>query len=84
MKTNMNISRKKNLIKKFLGIGISDFTQRDIHSWDNTYKLRGRTDKQLREDLVKLEAKEVKFQAGKLPTDVWSKNNQECYKVRLF
>jgi len=75
VKTNMNISRKKNLIKKFLGIGISDFTQRDIHSWDNTYKLRGKTDKQLREDLVKLEAKEVKFQAGKLPTDVWSKNN---------
>jgi len=75
VKTNMNITRKKNLINKFLGIGRQDFTQKDIHSWDITYKLKDKTEQQLRVELEKLEAKEVKFQAGKLPTDVWNKNN---------
>jgi len=74
VKTNMNISRKKNLIKKFLDVGAEDFNEKDIHSW-NKYKYEEKTEESLRLELEKLEAKEEKFQAGKLPTDVWNKNN---------
>jgi len=74
VKTNMNISRKKNLIKKFLDVGAEDFNEKDIHSW-NKYKYEEKTEENLRLELEKLEAKEEKFQSGKLPTDVWNKNN---------
>jgi DNA modification methylase len=74
VKTNMNISRKKNLIRKYFDVGIKDFNEKDVHSWGK-YRFSDMTDTSLKEELKKLEAKEVKFQAGKLPTDVWSKNN---------
>ncbi len=74
VKSNMNITRKKNLIKKYLDIGAEDFSEKDAHSWDK-YKYSDKSKSFLQQELGKLEKKETKLMSGKIPTDVWTKNN---------
>lgn len=74
VKTDMNTQRKKNLIKKHLDPEGKTFCEKDLHSWQK-YKYDKLTTQQLNDELEKLLKKEVKFAAGKIPTDVWNKNN---------
>ena len=72
VKTNMNISRKINLLEKM--IRGDEFSEADEHSW-NKYKFHEKTEDERQEELEKLKAKDKKLSAGKIPTDVWTKNN---------
>lgn len=74
VKVNMNIERKKNLINKFLDPNKKPFSDKDLHSWEK-YKYNKCSIEELQKELDKLLTKEVKFAAGKIPTDVWQKNN---------
>lgn len=74
VKTDMNTQRKKNLIKKHLDPEGKTFCEKDLHSWQK-YKYDKLTTEELNNELEKLLKKEVKFAAGKIPTDVWNKNN---------
>jgi DNA modification methylase len=68
-----------NLLKK---ANIRPFTEKDDHSW-NKYKF-DKLDKldeiKLQEKLEGLEKKQIQFQKGKIPTDVWQKNNHTASK----
>jgi DNA modification methylase len=76
VKTNMNLTRKINLINKFIAgnNNISQFSEKDIHSWKkyNYHKLETG---QIEDELEKLSKKDSNFKKGKIPTDVWTKNN---------
>jgi len=76
VKTNMNLTRKINLINKFINgnSGISQFNEKDIHSWKK-YKYHKLQIEELKEELSKLSKKDANFKKGKIPTDVWTKNN---------
>jgi site-specific DNA-methyltransferase (adenine-specific) len=76
VKSNMNLTRKINLINKFIegGDDASLFNEKDIHSWKkyNYHKLEA---PELKNELDKLQKKDSNFKKGKIPTDVWTKNN---------
>jgi adenine-specific DNA-methyltransferase len=74
VKIDMNTERKKKLINKFFDSGISKFTEKDLHSWKK-YKYDTYSKEKLTNQLEKLNKKEIAFAAGKIPTDVWNKNN---------
>ena len=74
VKTNMNIQRKKNLLNKKLSAEEKPFSEKDIHSWKK-YGYDKLSGEQLAKELEKMQVKETKFAAGKIPTDVWTKNN---------
>lgn len=75
VKTNMNIQRKINLIKKSQELLDGEsFSDKDLHSWKK-YKYDQLNEEQIQEELDKLLEKNTKFAAGKIPTDVWNKNN---------
>ena len=74
VKTNMNLQRKMNLLRK--KIAGTPFSEKDTHSWKkyNFEKLL-EEESALETTLAELEAKNSKFEKGKIPTDVWQKNN---------
>jgi len=77
VKSDMNIQRKKNLLKKKLEG--KNFNEKDKHSWEK-YKFDKLKIEDYQSTLEKLEKKELKFQKGKIPTDVWNKNNHTTSK----
>lgn len=77
VKSNMAITRKMNLIKKHFTEGI--VSDKDWNSWE-TYRFDKKCDDELIEELLNLEQKDMKFKKGKIPTDVWMKNNHTTSK----
>ena len=77
VKTNMNIQRKINLLKKHASK--IAFSAKDIHSWQK-YSYHKKTDAELATELVAQQVKNVAFAKGKIPTDVWTKNNHTTSK----
>jgi len=78
VKTNMGLERKKNLLKKKMKG--EEFTDKDKKAWE-TYRLESLvTSLGLQELLTDFEKKSIKFSKGKIPTDVWNKNNHTTSK----
>ena len=77
VKSNMAITRKINLINKFFSEGLS--SEKDWNSWE-TYRFDKKTFDMLVSELDMLKAKDSKFKKGKIPTDVWMKNNHTTSK----
>lgn len=72
LEENINIARKiRLLVKRVNNIA---FTEKDEHSWTQ-YKYHLKTEDELAKELLSLNDKNLKFKAGKIPTDVWHKNN---------
>jgi DNA modification methylase len=76
VKSNMNIQRKINLLTKKLQN--KEFNEKDIHSWKK-YKMDSLSGN-FEEALDSLKKKDIKFSKGKIPTDVWTKNNHTTSK----
>ena len=51
VKSNMNITRKINLIQKLLEKGVEGVTEKDHHSWETTYKLAKKDNDTLKQKL---------------------------------
>ena len=79
VKTNMNISRKINLIQAHLQAPRVWRTPKDQHSWKK-YSYDTKSQQELEAELLSLKAKNVTFAKGKIPTDVWTKNNHTTSK----
>jgi adenine-specific DNA-methyltransferase len=77
VRSNMNIKRKINLLQK--KINGDTFSGADIHSWEK-YNFHRLDEGQYQTTLVDLESKDTKMSAGKIPTDVWTKNNHTTSK----
>ena len=77
VKSNMAITRKINLIKKYFSEGLT--TDKDWSSWE-TYRLDKKDFNELICELDSLKSKDLKFKKGKIPTDVWMKNNHTTSK----
>jgi len=77
VKSNMAITRKINLIKKYFSEGLT--TDKDWSSWE-TYRLDKKDFEGLISELDTLKNKDLKFKKGKIPTDVWMKNNHTTSK----
>ena len=73
----MAITRKINLIKKYFSEGLT--TDKDWSSWE-TYRLDKKDFEGLISELDTLKNKDLKFKKGKIPTDVWMKNNHTTSK----
>ena len=77
VKSNMNITRKINLLKKVqegLQLGVVHFSDSDIHSWKK-YKFDKLDPENYQKNLDDLLKKDQKLSKGKIPIDVWTKNN---------
>ena len=77
VKTNMALQRKMNLLKKAIAGKL--FTEKDEKSW-KTYSLDKLEPIHYAIRLQELQAKNTKFEKGKIPTDVWKKNNHTTSK----
>ena len=78
VQSNMNIRRKVNLLQKKLKG--EKFSPSDRHSWKK-YNFDGLSNSaQWQSALDSLEAKDATFSKGKIPTDVWTKNNHTTSK----
>lgn len=77
VKSNMQITRKMNLIRKHFSTGL--ITEKDRSSWEK-YKFNTKTEEELESLMSELQAKDIKFKKGKIPTDVWMKNNHTTSK----
>ncbi len=77
VKSNMNIKRKINLLKK--KIAGEPFAGADHHSWDK-YNFNRLSPEDYASTLADLQAKDTKMAEGKIPTDVWIKNNHTTSK----
>jgi len=77
VKSNMAITRKMNLIKKYFTDGL--VSDKDWNSWE-TYRFDKKCDDELIGELALLEQKDTNFKKGKIPTDVWMKNNHTTSK----
>ena len=77
VKSNMQITRKMNLITKHLSTGL--ITQKDKDSWTK-YKFDKKSNTELVSLLGELNLKDKTFKKGKIPTDVWMKNNHTTSK----
>jgi DNA modification methylase len=77
VKTNMNIQRKMNLLEK--KFDNKKFSDKDLHSWKK-YKYDTKSDEDLLTEMDNLRKKNTKFAKGKIPTDVWTKNNHTTSK----
>ena len=80
VKTNMNIERKINLLQKYVeNSDTSKWSDKDQHSWEK-YKYDAKSDEELVQELEKQRGKSTAFAKGKIPTDVWQKNNHTTSK----
>jgi DNA modification methylase len=77
VKSNMAITRKMNLIKKHFSEGL--VTDKDWSSWE-TYRFDKKGFEELISEFEALKKKDLKFKKGKIPTDVWMKNNHTTSK----
>tara|TARA_B100000073_G_scaffold192638_1_gene159438 strand:- start:3039 stop:3926 length:888 start_codon:yes stop_codon:yes gene_type:complete len=77
VKSNMAITRKINLIKKSFTDGIQ--TDKDWNSWE-TYRYDKKSFDELIQELAEQTSKDISFKKGKIPTDVWMKNNHTTSK----
>jgi len=77
VKSNMAITRKINLIEKSFSDGIQ--TEKDWNSWE-TYRYNKKSFDELVGELQIQKNKDVNFKKGKIPTDVWMKNNHTTSK----
>jgi DNA modification methylase len=92
VKTNMMITRKINLLKKYLNPdwpSLEKITKKDQQFWRKHFmsldKTRDvytnkKTDAELILQLEKEKKKDLAFAKGKIPTDVWKKNNHTTSK----
>tara|TARA_R110000796_G_scaffold84266_1_gene183759 strand:- start:3481 stop:4380 length:900 start_codon:yes stop_codon:yes gene_type:complete len=77
VKANMNVVRKISLLtKKITGVA---FTAADDHSWDK-YNFSSLAQDEYVAALQNLESIDTKLSEGKIPTDVWTKNNHTTSK----
>jgi DNA modification methylase len=75
VKSNMNITRKINLLQKALNAEtLKKFTEADKHSWAK-YKFDKLDKEHYKREIEALKKKDIKLSKGKIPTDVWTKNN---------
>lgn len=79
VKTNMNIQRKIGLIESHLETPRKWRNAKDQHSWEK-YSYNTKTTLELQEELNSLKSKDATFAKGKIPTDVWTKNNHTTSK----
>lgn len=77
VKTNMALQRKIKLLQK--RINKVDFSEKDLKSW-NTYRFNKLTEAEYQTTLSDLLTKNARFEKGKIPTDVWQKNNHTTSK----
>ena len=77
VKTNMALQRKMNLLKK--KIDNMPFNEKDEKSW-KTYRFDKLVPMHYPIKLQELQSKNEKFEKGKIPTDVWKKNNHTTSK----
>ena len=77
VKTNMALQRKINLLKK--KIDGKEFNEKDEKSW-KTYSFDKLSLAHYSIKLQELSNKNAKFEKGKIPTDVWQKNNHTTSK----
>lgn len=77
VKSNMAITRKINLLEKYFSEGI--ISEKDWKSWE-TYRFDKKSFEELIEELNIQRQKDVNFKKGKIPTDVWMKNNHTTSK----
>ena len=77
VKTNMALQRKMNLLKK--KIDNKPFNEKDEKSW-KTYSFDKLQPMHYSIKLQELQNKNEKFEKGKIPTDVWKKNNHTTSK----
>ena len=77
VKTNMGLQRQMNLLKK--KIAGKEFDEKDKKSW-KTYSFDKLEPIHYAIKLQELQAKNTKFEKGKIPTDVWKKNNHTTSK----
>ncbi len=77
VKSNMAITRKINLLKKSFTDGIQ--TDKDWNSWE-TYRYDKKSFDELIQELAEQTSKDISFKRGKIPTDVWMKNNHTTSK----
>lgn len=77
VKSNMAITRKMNLIAKHFADGLT--SEKDLNSWE-TYRFNKKGFEELITEFETLKSKDLKFKKGKIPTDVWMKNNHTTSK----
>lgn len=77
VKSNMAITRKINLIEKSFSEGLQ--TDKDWKSWE-TYRYDKKSFEELIVELSIQKSKDINFRKGKIPTDVWKKNNHTTSK----
>ena len=77
VKTNMALQRKINLLKK--KIEGKEYNEKDEKSW-KTYSFDKLRVEEYSTKLQELLNKNAKFEKGKIPTDVWQKNNHTTSK----
>ena len=79
VKKNMALSRKINLLQKRLDGTLVLGDTKDGKAY-HTYRLAKIEDKDVESALDSLKQKEISFGKGKIPTDVWPKNNHTTSK----
>jgi len=79
VKTNMALQRKMNLLEKKIANPSIVFGVKDDKSW-KTYSLDKIAPQDWQAELDSLKAKNATFEKGKIPTDVWMKNNHTTSK----
>jgi len=79
VKTNMALQRKIHLLEKIIQNPSIVFSEKDAKSW-NTYSLNKLGASEYRDALEKFRSKNATFEKGKIPTDVWQKNNHTTSK----
>jgi DNA modification methylase len=79
VKTNMALQRKINLLEKIIKNPSIVFSDKDAKSW-KTYSLNKLGASEYVGALEKFRSKNATFEKGKIPTDVWQKNNHTTSK----
>ena len=77
VKSNMAIARKINLLKKYFSEGIQ--SGKDWNSWE-AYNFHKKSFNELVEELNFQKEKNTSYAKGKIPTDVWMRNNNTASK----
>ena len=79
VKTNMALQRKIKLLEKKIKDPNIVFTEKDQKSWE-TYRLNKLSAHDYIQKLKEFKSKNASFEKGKIPTDVWMKNNHTTSK----
>jgi len=79
VKTNMGLQRKINLLQKKVDSPDLVLSKKDENSW-KTYRFDKLSESDYCSKLDELKNKNSKFAKGKIPTDVWQKNNHTTSK----